>query len=325
MLIRFVTIGHVDTGKSTLCGHLLYKCGFVSDHDFNKIKEKAKKDKMEKWIWARILDIYEEEMIRGKTHEFNEINFEFKDNIYQLIDTPGHQTYIRSMIDGISRNVNIAVLMVSMIENEFNASFDKGMLKEHLFLAKFVGIQNLIIVANKMDIINWDQDIYNSRISKVKQFLNNIQWKEQFTYYIPISSYLGHGLTDLDNIPDWYKGLSFLETLNTINQNINNDNANDNKLILSNCAIVKTMILNSLDSIISGGFECIGHYQGKEIEINFDKILNDNKTLKTGQRSKSVIKLKEPINLYHDMRIILRKDDNTVGLIRIDKIKPYIK
>ena len=84
---NFVAIGHVDTGKSTLCGHLLYKCNYLNEHEFSKIKEQAKKDKMEKWIWARILDIYEEEMSRGKTHEFNEISFNYKDKLYKMTET----------------------------------------------------------------------------------------------------------------------------------------------------------------------------------------------------------------------------------------------
>lgn len=90
---KFVAIGHVDTGKSTFCGHLLYKCNYINDHDFKKIKDKAKQDQMEKWIWARILDIYEEETSRGKTHEFSEIGFTYNDKDYTLIDTPGHQKF----------------------------------------------------------------------------------------------------------------------------------------------------------------------------------------------------------------------------------------
>lgn len=322
MLTRFVTIGHVDTGKSTLCGHLLYKCGFVNEHEFSKIKENAKKDKMEKWIWARILDIYEEEMSRGKTHEFNEINFEYNNHTYQLIDTPGHQTFIRSMIEGLSRDVNIAVLMVSMIENEFNASFDKGMLKEHLYLAKFIGVQNLIVIANKMDLIDWNQKIFNERISQVKQFLKSIQWNNSNINIIPISSYQGIGLVNINDMPDWYNGNSFLETLDKIDTD-NNNMIDSPEEILSDSAIVKTLILNSLDSIISAGFSCIGHHKGNELEIEFLKIINKKGFIKEKEKSKSIIKLKQPQLLYHDMRIVLRKEDITIGLVRIEKIKKY--
>lgn len=110
--IKFITIGHVDTGKSCLCGHLLYKCGYVDKHTMEKIKQKAIQDKMERWVWSRVLDIYEEEMLKGKTHEFNLINFNYKDQEYELIDSPGHQIFVRSMIQGLSQNVNICVLLV---------------------------------------------------------------------------------------------------------------------------------------------------------------------------------------------------------------------
>jgi len=146
------------------------------------------------------------------------------------------------MIDGISRDVDIGVLMVSMLENEFNASFDKGMLKEHLLIAKFVGIEKLIIIANKMDLIDWDFDIYTKRINKVHQFLTSIQWKSKNIYTIPISSVLGIGLINSDNIPKWYTGKSFLNTLDEIGKN--NKKVEYPETILSNNAIVKTFEKN---------------------------------------------------------------------------------
>jgi len=138
--IKFVALGHIDSGKTTLSGHLLYKCGYVDEHTMDRIRLKAKADKMEGWVWARVLDIYEEEMSRGKTHEFDTITFENKcvesKPLYQLIDTPGHKCFVRSMIEGISENVNIGVLMISMKDNEFTSSFGGGMLREHLILAR---------------------------------------------------------------------------------------------------------------------------------------------------------------------------------------------
>jgi translation elongation factor EF-1alpha len=112
----FVAVGQVDSGKSALCGHLLYKCGYVDERNMEKIRIKAKEDKMEPWIWSRVLDVYEEEMARGKTHEFDTVLFENKatGRSYRLIDTPGHQKFVRSMIEGISGKVNIAVVLISM-------------------------------------------------------------------------------------------------------------------------------------------------------------------------------------------------------------------
>lgn len=100
-----------------------------------------------------------------------------------------------------------------MINNEFESSFEKGMLKEHLILARSLGIRFLVIVGNKMDLINWDQDKYNANIQQIKKFLKYIHWNENSIYDIPIAAYDGIGLTDTQDMPDWYKGKSFLEII----------------------------------------------------------------------------------------------------------------
>ena len=187
-----VTIGHVDTAKSSLCGHLLYKCGYIDERSMEKIRVKAANEKMSKWVWARVLDIYEEEMVRGKTHEFTTIDFEHDEKKYQLIDTPGHQKFIRSMIEGISKDVNIAILLVSMLDNEFNSGFIKGTLKEHLLLAKSVGIEYLVIVANKMDLIQWNKDNCNKKINSViKHIIKDLHWNKNNIRVVPISAFHG--------------------------------------------------------------------------------------------------------------------------------------
>ena len=122
-----------------------------------EINKQTRIDGKFNWRWSRILDIYI--YTRTKKREVKRMNFRqlnLRDNkSYELVDTPGHQNFVRSMINGISSNVNIAIVILSMIENEFEASFNGGMLKEHLVLAKAIGIQNIIIVSNKMDVINW--------------------------------------------------------------------------------------------------------------------------------------------------------------------------
>jgi translation elongation factor EF-1alpha len=320
-LKKFVAIGHVDTGKSCLCGHLLYKCGFIDKHSMNKIKEKAKQDKMEKWVWSRVLDIYEEEMQRGKTHEFNLVNFNYKENSYQLIDTPGHQIFVRSMIEGISQDVNICVLLVSMMTNEFDSSFENGMLKEHLILTRSLNIRHLIIVGNKMDAINWNQEIYNKNITKIKNFLKYIQWNNKFIYDIPISAFQGTGLTDNTDMPIWYKGKSFLDILSDI--------PNPKKLNiikeynLCNEMIVDIRLFNTKNFLVSNGFVMNCHYDGKECEITIHRIKDPNTKKKISyiQNTKNaicIIKVNQKINVYREQRIIFRKNNKT--LVKSSKI-----
>ena len=288
--IDFVAIGHVDTGKSTLCGNLLYQCGYISEHDMNQITEKAIRDKMEKWKWARVLDIYQEEMERGKTHEFNEIIFDYSSKKYRLIDTPGHQSFIRSMISGIARKVNTAILVVSMLENEFEASFERGTLKEHLILVRATGIENLIIVGNKMDGIEWSEEKYNNIITKIKKFLTRIQWKKTNIHSLPISAFNGTNIKTVDKQINWYQGNSLLEIIVDITTNTCKKIDNNAELFKTKMFIADFVFLNSDDQkIITTGFECIMHYNGLESDVKIIKILDKNVTfMKVGVKKVNV-------------------------------------
>ena len=324
---KFVAIGHVDTGKSCLCGHLLYKCGYIDKHSMNKIREKAIKEKMEKWVWSRVLDIYEEEMLRGKTHEFNSIEFNYNQKKYQLIDTPGHQTFVRSMIEGISQNVNICMLLISMIPNEFESSFENGMLKEHLILARSMDIRFIILVANKMDAINWDQKIFNQNIDKIKKFLKSIQWRDKCIRIIPISAYQGIGLVDKKGFPDWYKDKPLIEILNDIPfpKKINSIKDTDYKEV--DKMIIEMRILNLDESVISSGFILNCHYLGNEVEITILKMKENLKSkkykifAKKGDVIFAVVKTSNKIKIYENLKLIFRKDNSTLGFGKIIKIK----
>lgn len=315
---KFVAIGHVDTGKSSLCGHLLYKCGYIDERSMEKIRVKAANEKMSKWVWARVLDIYEEEMVRGKTHEFTTIDFEHDEKKYQLIDTPGHQKFIRSMIEGISKDVNIAILLVSMLDNEFNSGFIKGTLKEHLLLAKSVGIEYLVIVANKMDLIQWNKDNCNKKINSViKHIIKDLHWNKNNIRVVPISAFHGTGLVDKNGLPEWYNGESFLKTLDSLpNKQRSDDIIN---ITLCNSFIVNVNILNIPKSIFSSGYSFILHFQGIESEAVIDKIKNHT-FLKPGENGicKISIPIKKMIGI--NMRIILRKYESTIGYGNVIKI-----
>ena len=327
---KFVAIGHVDTGKSCLCGHLLYKCDYIDEHSMNKIREKAKKDKMEKWVWSRVLDIYEEEMLRGKTHEFNLIDFNYQDKKYQLIDTPGHQTYVRSMIEGISQDVNICMLLISMIPNEFESSFEKGMLKEHLILARSLDIRFIILVGNKMDAIGWDQKIYNDSMDKIKKFLKSINWREKCIREIPISAFQGVGLIDNQDMPAWFNS----NNGNNLLEIIDNIPFPKNKLSidLENCTPVNTFviemrILNLEEGIISSGFTFNCHFQGEESEIKILKLKDDIDSknykvfAKKGDKVIALVKSEQKIKISLDLKMIYRKNNYTLGFGKVLKIK----
>ncbi len=285
---------------------------------WKKYAKKAIKDKMEKWVWSRVLDIYEEEQLKGKTQEFNTVDFNYQDKKYQLIDTPGHKKFIRSMIEGISEDVNIAILLVSMIDNEFEASFERGMMKEHLILARAVGIEYLIVVANKMDVIDWDEKKCKSKIKTITKYLvKNLKLKRENLSVVPISAFDGTGLVDMNGMPDWYKGKSFLKTLDDIPDKKRDQPKN---LVVETTRIIcDVTILYTKKSVVSLGFIGIVHFNGKESEFVVEKI-KGKKFLRSGDDSKCILSLPKKENFCIGMRIILRKDDYTLGFGTVIKV-----
>ena len=314
----FVAIGHIDAGKSCLCGRLLYDCGEVDEHSMSKINKKAMKDKIGSWNWSRILDIYEEEMARGKTHKMSSVKFTYNQRKYELIDTPGHGCFVRSMIEGISGDVNIAVVLISMKENEFNAGF-KGMLTEHLFLVRAMGIKYIVVLGNKMDLIKWNEALYNERINKVINFLkNDLKWKTRNIRHIPICACKGIGLINRKGYPDWYDGKSFIETIDDL-PNAANVILDESKVSDMQIFDVKLKIYNTEDSVITSGYVCNIHFKGKdkEEEIEIIQIKGGKKIMRKDDMAICTIKLENSTKIYHNLIIILRKNNYTVGFGKI--------
>jgi small GTP-binding protein len=288
---KFVVIGHVDTGKSTLCGHLLYKCGVFNDHDLKKSGS-----------FSGLMDIYEEEARRGKTFEFSEIEFKFKDSMYKLYDTPGHKGFIRSMIQGVSQDINIAVLMVSCIDNEFKSSFTNGLLKEHLIIAKTYNVRHLIVLFNKIDI----NPLNDKKLNSVKAFLKIINW-EKNVHFLSVSAFTGEGM-DLffDTIEkiDPTRKKQLLESKNT-------------DTILCEVKIAMFGFNGKEDNIqlITSGYNFNYHIGTDEGEGVINKI--NKQFLRNLDSGKMVIKLDKKINVRICQNILLRKNDFTVGFGKI--------
>ena len=100
--ISFVVSGHVDHGKSSMCGHILFKCGYVSEHEMKQLELKSEQNGMKNWKYAYVLDLYDEERENGKTVDYVSVDFKYKDLNFSLIDTPGHKHFIRSLITGLN-------------------------------------------------------------------------------------------------------------------------------------------------------------------------------------------------------------------------------
>src|SRR3989344_5578991 len=153
--MNLVTIGHVDHGKSTLVGRLLYDTGNVPEEEMRKIKELAKELKKETFEFAFVMDRLKEERERGVTIDIMHQRFDTPKYYFTVIDAPGHRDFVKNMITGASQ-ADAALLVCSAKEGVQEQT------KEHVFLIKVLGIKQLVVAINKMDSVGYDQAKYNA-------------------------------------------------------------------------------------------------------------------------------------------------------------------
>lgn len=157
--LNIVFIGHVDAGKSTMGGNILYLCGMVDKRTLEKYEREAKEAGRESWYLSWALDSTSQEREKGKTVEVGRAYFETTARRYTILDAPGHKNFVPSMISGAAQ-ADVAVLVISARKGEFETGFEKGgQTREHAMLVKTAGVQKLIVVVNKMDdpTVNWDK------------------------------------------------------------------------------------------------------------------------------------------------------------------------
>eukprot|EP01132_Coremiostelium_polycephalum_P002607 gene2607-3232_t len=206
--LNMVVIGHVDAGKSTTMGHLLYKLGFVDKRTMDRFQRESEKLGKSTFHFAWVLDEQDEERERGVTMDVCVRYFETEHRRITLLDAPGHRDFIPNMISGTTQ-ADVAVLIVNA--NEFEAGFSsEGQTKEHALLAKSLGIMQLIVAVNKMDLVDWSEERYNFIVDSLKSFLSSAKFNEKNIRFIPVSGYTGDNLVDrspqLDSKLSWYQG-----------------------------------------------------------------------------------------------------------------------
>ena len=197
--INLVFIGHVDAGKSTLSGSILYIMGKVDKRTIERFEREAKERNRESWFLAFIMDTSEEERAKGKTVEVGRAHFETEKNRYTILDAPGHKNYVPNMISGAAQ-ADIAVLVISARKGEFETGFEKGgQTREHALLAKTLGVDYLVVVVNKMDdpTVEWDVNRYEECVGKIKPYLKQCGYViKKEVKFIPISGLAGDNVRD---------------------------------------------------------------------------------------------------------------------------------
>ncbi|KIY42912.1 hypothetical protein FISHEDRAFT_63099 [Fistulina hepatica ATCC 64428] len=220
--LNIVVIGHVDAGKSTLGGQLLYLTGTIDKRTMEKYEREAREAGRETWYLSWALDSTPQERDKGKTVEVGRAYFETDQRRYTILDAPGHKTYVPSMISGAAQ-ADIAILVISARKGEFETGFERGgQTREHIMLVKTAGVSKLVIVVNKMDdiTVNWDQARFNDIKEKIGPFARAAGYslKTDVTF-IPLSAYTGVNLKDRvkkDSPAGWWGGPSFLELLDNL-------------------------------------------------------------------------------------------------------------
>ncbi|GJE88346.1 TEF1 family protein [Phanerochaete sordida] len=218
--LNIVFIGHVDAGKSTLGGNLLYLCGTVDKRTLEKYEREAKEAGRESWYLSWALDSTPQERAKGKTVEVGRAYFETSTRRYTILDAPGHKTYVPSMISGAAQ-ADVAVLVISARRGEFETGFEKGgQTREHILLVKTAGVTHLVCVVNKMDepTVRWDQVRFDAIVAKMTPFVRAAGFSPPHVTFIPVSAYTGANLkerVERSTCP-WWSGESLLGHLDVV-------------------------------------------------------------------------------------------------------------
>jgi len=216
--LNLVVIGHVDSGKSTSTGHLIYKCGGIDARTIEKFEKQAEEMGKGTFKYAWVLDKLKAERERGITIDIALWKFQSEKRIFTIIDAPGHRDFIKNMITGTSQ-ADAAVLMIAAGEGEFEAGFSKdGQTREHALLAQTMGVKEMIVAINKMDdkSVKYSEKRYKEIKDELSLYLKKVGYNPAKVEFIPISGWEGDNMiAKSDNMP-WYKGPYLLQALDNI-------------------------------------------------------------------------------------------------------------
>jgi elongation factor 1-alpha len=216
--INIVVIGHVDAGKSTTTGHLIYKCGGIDKRVIEKFEKEAQEMGKSSFKYAWVLDKLKTERERGITIDIALWKFETARYFVTVIDAPGHRDFIKNMITGTSQ-ADCAVLVVASGTGEFEAGISKdGQTREHALLAFTLGVKQMIVAVNKMDdkSVNYGQARYEEIQTEVSNYLKKVGYNPKNVPFIPISGWNGDNMLEKSPNMPWYKGDTLLEALDKI-------------------------------------------------------------------------------------------------------------
>jgi elongation factor 1-alpha len=219
--LNLLVMGHVDQGKSTSMGHFLFDLGVVEQRIIDEYaKESEKTGAGDTFKFAWVLDSLKDERERGVTIDLAFQKFETDRYFYTLIDAPGHRDFIKNMITGASE-ADAAVLVVSAKKGETEVALAAGgQGREHAFLAKTLGVNQLVVAINKMDdsLVNWSQQRFEEVKGEVEKLLKTVGYDTKKIAFIPVSGWTGDNLVKKTEKMTWYKGPTLYEALDKLEE-----------------------------------------------------------------------------------------------------------
>ncbi|MCJ7444137.1 MAG: translation elongation factor EF-1 subunit alpha [Methanotrichaceae archaeon] len=209
--LNLAFIGHVDHGKSTTVGRMMFETGAVDPHVIDEYKKEASAKGKATFEFAWVMDSLKEERERGVTIDIAHQRFDTDKYYFTVVDCPGHRDFVKNMITGASQ-ADAAVLIVAAPDGVMAQT------REHVFLARTLGVNQLIVALNKMDATTppYDEKRFNEVKEEVSKLLKMVGYKVDQVPFIPISAYEGDNLIKLSERTKWYKGSTLLAALNDL-------------------------------------------------------------------------------------------------------------
>ncbi|GAA5943787.1 uncharacterized protein JCM15063_006493 [Sporobolomyces koalae] len=217
--LALVVIGHVDAGKSTLMGRLLYELGETQERVMENYQRQSDKMGKGSFAYAWTFDAMDEERERGVTIDVAIDSFQTKSKKFTLIDAPGHRDFIPNMISGAAQ-ADVAILVVDGSSGAFEKGFEGGgQTREHAVLVRSLGVQQLVVAVNKLDAVDWSQKRFEAIQDQLLPFLTTqTGFNQDKITFVPVGAMSGEGLLGVNNeiLKSWYEGQTLVETLDSL-------------------------------------------------------------------------------------------------------------
>ncbi len=207
--MNLIFIGHVDHGKSTTVGRLLYETHVITDRDINRFKELTQQLNRPTFEFAFVMDQLKEERERGITIDIAHRDFQTEKFYFTIIDAPGHKDFVKNMITGASQ-ADAAILVVSAVDGI------QAQTREHAILASVLGIKQVIVAINKMDSANFSEEKFEAVKKTVSELLKTLGFKIETIQFIPYSALEGSNISKKPEKMQWYNGVTLLGALDIL-------------------------------------------------------------------------------------------------------------